>query len=135
MKTLEALALASLLFAGTSSAQPNTAYQSGSISLPSVDETATSEGSATTVNQGRIGHTIPFEGPPGGVGPEASLALSYGGRAEGVAGAGFDLALPAIRARLSGRGGQPDYGQHVTWLSPSGEPLIERDLPGSHARG
>jgi RHS repeat-associated protein len=94
----------------------------GSINAPSIDRSATNP-STLSVNQGKVGYSVPIVGPPGGLVP--SLALTYaGGRQEGVVGAGWALSYPSIRVRTSGRGGQPEYGVASRPLGIGGEELV-----------
>lgn len=104
---------------------PSTALRAGTISVPSVDEEP-NNASTVGVNQGRASYRIDVVTPPGHPGVEPDLAISYsGGRREGVVGAGWDLSVPSVAVRTSGRGGQPRWGSTVRYLGTSGEELIE----------
>ena len=102
----------------------NQSFNAGSISLPSIDGTSAADASAPVAEQGRVSYRIPIVAPPGKSGVEPDLALVYGGRADGVLGAGWALSLSEIRVKTSGRGGQPVWGVDETYLGFSGEDLI-----------
>jgi RHS repeat-associated protein len=111
---------------GRANDAPNTAFRSGTISLPSVDESSTGDASTVQVNQGRAGYDVPIVAPPGAAGVEPGLSLGWTGHsAETATGAGWALNLPVLRVKTSGRGGQPVYGSGVTYLGLDGEDLIE----------
>lgn len=110
---------------GHANSDPSTALRAGTISVPSVDEEP-NNASTVGVNQGRASYRLDVVAPPGSPGVEPDLAISYGGgRQEGVVGAGWDLSVPSITVRTSGRGGQPRWGSTVRYLGTSGEELVE----------
>ena len=113
------------------SAQANndlsTAYRPGTIEPPDVDSSPNNE-STVAINQGRPSYQLSIVGPPGRENMEPSLALTFTGqRFETMVGAGWSLTYPSVRVRLSGRGGQPDFGTAVRYLGLNGEELIETD--------
>lgn len=103
----------------------STAGRAGTIAAPDIDE-STHNPSTVGVNQGRASYQLPMTLPPGHPNLPPSLSIRYsGGRNEGVVGAGWSIAIPQIRVRRIGRGGQPRYGVGVTYLAPNGEALLE----------
>ena len=125
ISTLCVLALSTPLVAQANN-DLSTSYRTGSISVPSVDETGANDASTVGVNQGRASYLLPLVLPPGHPELTPSLGLRYhGSKLEGVLGAGWSLTYPSVRVRTSGRGGQPRWGTSARYLGLSGEELVE----------
>lgn len=149
---VSSLAASSLLLAPDAYANNDltATYRPGSIEMPGISGAEANNPSAVSAAQGGVSYSIPLPALPGHPSLPVQLNLQYSGqRSESVVGLGWTLSVPSIRAKASGRKGQPIYepytilvagapatvARRVTYVSLEGEDLVEVAATGPMAAG